>query len=51
MPRQQLMVESEMHQLDGAVALQLAQDVGAMHVHRFMAEIELESDLPLRCRL
>jgi hypothetical protein len=39
------MVEGEMHQLDGAVALQFAQDVGAMHVHRFMAEIELERDL------
>lgn len=45
MPRQQLMIEGEMHQLNGAVALQLAQDVGAMYVYRFMAEIELESDL------
>ena len=45
MPRQQLVVECKMHQIDGAVALQFAQHVRTMNVHRFMAEVELESDL------
>ena len=34
-----------MHQIDGAVALQLAQYIRAMNVHRFMTEVELEGDL------
>lgn len=34
-----------MHQIDGAVALQLAQYIRAVDVHRFMAEVELEGDL------
>ena len=45
MPRQQLVVECEMHQFDGAVALQFAQHVGAMDMHRFVAEVEFEGDL------
>ena len=33
-----------MDQINGAVALQFAQHVGAMNVHRLVAEIELEGD-------
>jgi hypothetical protein len=43
--RQQLVVEREMHQFNGAVAVQFAQHVGAMDMHRFVAEIELEGNL------
>jgi hypothetical protein len=45
MPCQQLMVESEMDQFNGALALQFAQHVGAMNMYRFVAEVELEGDL------
>ena len=34
-----------MDQINGAVTLQFAQHVGAMDVHRLMAELELEGDL------
>ena len=34
-----------MHQIDGAVALQFAQHVRPMNVHRLVAEVELEGDL------
>ena len=42
MPCQQLVVESEVHQFDRALAVQFAQHVGAMYMYRFMAKIELE---------
>ena len=34
-----------MHQIDGAMALQFAQHVRPMNVHRLVAEIEFEGDL------
>ena len=44
-PRQQLVVEGEMHQLDGTVALQFTQYVSTVDVNGFMAEVELKCDL------
>lgn len=41
---QQLMIEGEVDEFDGAVTVQFAQHVGTMDMHRFMAEIEFESD-------
>lgn len=45
MTRQQLVVEGEMDQINGAVTLQFAQHVGAMDVYRLVAELELKGDL------
>ena len=45
MTRQQLVVEGEMDQINGAMTLQFAQHVGAMDVHRLVAEVELKGDL------
>ncbi|VTM72443.1 Uncharacterised protein [Raoultella planticola] len=44
MPCQQLVVESEVHQFDRALAVQFAQHVGAMDMHCFVAEIEFEGN-------
>lgn len=45
MTRQQLVVEGEMDQINGAVTLQFSQHVGTMDVYRLVAELELKGDL------
>ena len=41
---EKLVVEREMDQFNGAAALQFPQNVGPMHVHRFVAQCQRKGD-------